>query len=318
MQIDELRDLRYFVEVARNGSFNVAALRLGVSPGAVSKAVSRLEQAMELQLFVRGRRTVRLSSDGERLLASADASFAALERSLDEVRGARQAVAGMVYLSTFTLFGRTRLAPILPRFLAEYPGVDLTISFHDLHKGLSRDSFDIRITWGEKLDDDKVAHLLCELSLVMVASPEYLRMRGVPQDPQELENHDCLAGLAPGGARARWFFTPSGGGAATVILPRGRIAVMDEMGSVTDLARAGLGLTLIDAAEAGPLIRAGVLTQVLADYRITTNDPLASQAIMQYRPRPKLSAAARALVDYLIANVRPPEQPSDASTVTDS
>ena len=247
MLIEELRDLRYFVEVARCQSFNVAAGRLGVSTATLSKAVARLEKSHGVPLFVRASRAIRLSIEGDGLLREVGESFDLLEHSLDAMRERQQEVAGLVQLSTFTVFARTWLAPLLPAFMTRHPKVQLALSFHDQQRGLSRDIFDIRITFGERLDDDKVAHALCDLNLIMVASPEYLAARGVPRHPDELSGHECIDGVTPTGARVKWAFSRREGDASAgpaepiVITPQGRVVVLDEQATVMELAVNGLG-----------------------------------------------------------------------------
>jgi DNA-binding transcriptional LysR family regulator len=273
------------------------------SAGAISKAVSRLESSLGAPLLVRSSKAARMSDDGLKLFERTSHLFEAVEEAIDKARETTNHITGVVQLSTFTVFGRVHLAPILPAFLEAYPGVDLLVSFHDSQKGLSRDNYDIRITWGERLDDDKIAHVLCGLPLIMVASPSYLAAKGIPQRPEDLAGHDCINGLLASGTRARWSFRAPDGSSFD-INPRGRIVLTNEMGIVADLARRGLGLTLIHPDDVGDDIREGTLVRVLGDYAIGTNDALQSQAVMQYRRRVQLSSAAKALVDFLIAHVR--------------
>ena len=303
MTIDDLRDIRYFVEVGRRGSVSAAAARLMVSAGAISKAVSRLERSLGAPLLVRSSKAARLSDDGIKLFDRTSHLFEAVEEAIDDARETTNHIAGIVQLSTFTVFGRVHLAPILPEFLKAYPDVDLLVSFHDSQKGLSRDNYDIRITWGERLDDDKIAHVLCQLPLVMVASPAYLAAKGTPQHPDGLAAHDCINGLLASGTRSKWSFR-SGDGSSFDINPRGRIVVANEMGIVADLARRGLGLTLIHPDDVRTDLLQGTLVRVLGDYEIATSDATQSQAVMQYRRRVQLSSAAKALVDFLIKHVR--------------
>lgn len=302
MTIDDLRDIRYFVEVGRRGSVSAAAAKLMVSAGAISKAVSRLERSLGAPLLVRSSKAARLSDEGQRLFDRTSHLFEAVEEAIEDAKETTNHITGVVQLSTFTLFGRVHLAAILPAFLEAYPGVDLLVSFHDSQKGLSRDNYDIRITWGERLDDDKIAHVLCDLPLIMVASPAYLAAKGTPEHPDELADHDCINGLLASGTRSKWSFRARDGESFD-INPRGRIVVTNEMGIVTDLARRGLGLTLIHPADVGSDIGRGELVRVLADYEIATSDPSQAQAVMQYRRRTQLSSAAKALVDFLIAHV---------------
>lgn len=321
MVIDELRDLRYFIEVARCASFGIAASKLEVSISAISKAVTRLERSTGTPLLVRASRGIRLSSEGQELFDKTESRFTSLEESLEDIHQRGDLISGVVHISAFTMFGRIKLAPLLPKFLALYPRVELSLSFHDSQRGVSRDSFDIRITWAEKLDEDKVSRVLGPLPSIMVGSPDYLARQGVPQAPDDLMQHECITGLMPSGARVRWSFREKGvqpgesGQSTRIVTPPGRVVVQDEMSIVAEIAREGLGLTLVNPDYIAQYLADGSLVRVLAGYHISTTDEAHGRAVMQYRRQPYLSRAARAFVEYLTDNMPGTVEPAKARCI---
>lgn len=307
--IDDLRDLRYAVEVARCGSFSAAAANLSVSPGAISKAVARLEHNLRMPLFYRNSRTVQLSDEGRRLISSLSDAFDSIDRSLDGVREARDEPSGAVRVSTFTIFGRTRLAPLLPLFFERYPLIAASVTFHDGQPGLTRHAFDIRITWGERLDNDKIAHVLCDLPITLVASPGYLAKHGDIRTPADLQNHACILVELANGVHPRWTLRrrpgadERSGPKLFSFSPKGRLTVSGELQTIADAARFGVGPTLIDEMVVRDYLNDGSLVRLLPDYQVEMGDKLQRQAVMQYRREPQLSKAARTLADFLIAEV---------------
>lgn len=307
--IDDLRDLRYALEVARRSSFSLAAASLAVSPAAVSKAVARLERNLGVALFYRNSRAVQLSSEGRRLISRISGAFESIDLSLGEMRDARSEPAGLVRVSTFTVFGRTRLAPLLPLFFERFPLVSVSVTFHDGQPGLTRQAFDVRITWGERLDNDKIAHVLCDLPIALVASPDYLARHAPIRSPADLQDHACILVELASGVHPRWTFhrradaVPGSGPARFSFSPKGRLTVGGELETVADAARFGLGPTLIEETVVREHLRNGSLVRLLPDYMVEMGDKLQRQAVMQYRREPQLSQVARSFVDFLVAEV---------------
>lgn len=311
--MEDYRNVRYLIAVAESGSFTAAALALGVSTSALSKAVTRLEQKLGAHLLDRSTRFVHLSEEGRRLVAGVHEAFETIDRALGDQRHASEA-AGIVQISTVTGFGRSRLLPVLAEFLELHPQVDLKISFHDGQRGMSRAPFDVRITWGEKLEDDKVAYTLSDMCLILVASPAYLARRGVPMRPDDLARHDCLVMIFPSSTRPAWTLRAATGDAFVVAHPAGRVTVMDELTIVLDAARESLGVAVANGDAVAEDLAQGRLVRVLPEYEVSTGDAGRGVAVMQYRPRHQMSAACLAFVDFMMARFPTRSAPQPAQS----
>lgn len=303
--MEELRGLWAFVRVAEAGSFSAAARRLSLSVAALSKSIARLEAKLDAQLFVRTTRALRLTAEGRLLYEQANRSFGELEQTLARVRSERAELAGLVRLSTVTAYGRYALLPVLPAFLTRYPGIDLELSFHDGGRELSRQGFDVRITWGEQRERGKVARRLCAMPLVLIASPAYLARHGTPTAPQQLAAHQCILATLPTGTRALWKFKPRGTRAAVEsVAPNGRVTVADELATVIDAALVGLGITVVAAHHVAQQLEDGALVRLLPDYDIQAHDASFSEIIIQYPQRRLMPPRVRVLVDFLIERLQ--------------
>lgn len=306
--MDELRNLWCFVQVARAGSFTAAAERLAVSTAALSKNIARLEAKLGVRLFIRTTRSLQLTGEGQSLYERLANAFGEIEASVDGLHAASEDPAGVVRLTTVTAYGKHCVLPVLHEFLERYPRIDLLMSFHDTGRGLTRQSFDIRINWGEEREQDKVAHTLCSMPLVLVGSPAYFARRGMPRTPEDLQHHDCVNVALASGVRARWTFTPKDAarrrrsGPVTVV-PKGRVVVMDELDAVVDAAQMGLGLTVTAAENALQPLRAGTLIPVLTDYDIAGQESNSS-IIIQYPRRSQLAPRVRVLADFLVERLK--------------
>lgn len=299
MLIDELRDLRYFVEVARCQSFSAAAIRLSVSSGTISKAIARLEEHMHAALFVRSSRALRLTSEGEALFARVDAAYHALDVAWSEHGAQTGVVSGTVHLSTFSIYGRTHLARLLPGFLRDNPEIEVVVSIHDNWRSTSRDRADIRITWHEPLDEDKVAQNLAPQEFILVGGADYVARRGKPASVADLSGHDCIGGIGHNGSRIHWYFL-SPDGQYHDFMPQGRVALMDEMSMAINFAQNDMGLTLVDPEDVRLQLKEGSLIRLLETYAITTRNRELQPVILQYPPRHRQSRATELLVDRIL------------------
>lgn len=123
----ELKHLRYLVEVVRQGSFSRAAATLFATQPTISKAISQLESSFGARLLERGRRGVRLTSEGEVVYRRAQAMLAerdGMQNDLDELRGLRR---GELRLGLPPMGSNVLFAPLFARFRQSHPHIDIRL-----------------------------------------------------------------------------------------------------------------------------------------------------------------------------------------------
>jgi DNA-binding transcriptional LysR family regulator len=137
--------LRSFEAAGRCGSFKLAADELGLTPGAVSHAIGKLEDALGVALFTRTTRAVALTQDGETLMTHMARAFHDMRQGLERVssRGQR-----LLRLHAAPSFAAQFLAPRLPRFLDANPGVDIRLAAGTDYARFKNDEFDADIVYG--------------------------------------------------------------------------------------------------------------------------------------------------------------------------
>jgi DNA-binding transcriptional LysR family regulator len=118
--MDAPGDMRAFVRVVEQESFSAAAAVLGLTPSAVSRLVSKLEDRLGVRLLHRTTRRLTLTSEGEVYFARARSILADIDDVETEVKKLRGAPRGRLTINTSNAFGMHQLVPALPDFLQRY------------------------------------------------------------------------------------------------------------------------------------------------------------------------------------------------------
>jgi len=260
-----VRLLQAFAEAARQRSFARAARELGLSASAVAKSVLRLEQQTRLRLFQRTTRRVALTQEGELL-------YARCRRVLDELgelsllaAEAVRAPAGTLRVDVPITIGKQIIVPAAARLAARYPELRLDIRLSDQFVDLIASGVDAVVRVGAIADSRLVARRIGEQQLVVYGAPRYLKRKGRPHSPQELEAHDCVLFQMPTSGRYRpWEFLVRR--KPLVLHPAPRYVLNDGEG-LASAAAAGLGLVQIPHYMGEAAARVGALEEVLPGYR---------------------------------------------------
>ena len=287
--------MEVFVRVVQSGSFSEAARAMNLTPSAVSKQVSRLEDRLGARLVNRTTRRLGLTEEGT-------AFFERAQRILTDVQEAEQAVThlhgqprGTLKLNAPTVFGRMHIAPLIPAFLAQHPDVRIDFTLNDRYVDLLEEGLDLVLRIGELRDSSLIARRLAPNKRVVVASDAYLKKHGVPQTPQDLARHNCLVYLYRS-TRSLWHFEGPNGSEAVEV--KGDVEA-NNAEVILELVRAGQGIALLPTWLVGECLRKNYLVQVLADY--TAAD---SQIYAVYPPGRHLSPKVRSFLDHLIQHFK--------------
>lgn len=204
-----LGEMAIFVKVVETGSFSEAARQLGASPSAVSRSISRLEQALATRLLQRTTRKLRLSEGGEEVFKRCQEMVSAA-RSVMEISGQYTHEAeGLVRVSVPKAVGRFVVHPHMPEFLRRYPKVDVQLILEDRQVDLIDDNVDLSIRITDSPPPGLVGRQLLPIEHLLCATPQYLAAHGTPLHPHDLLGHSCIyLGETPGDAR--WKFRQAG------------------------------------------------------------------------------------------------------------
>lgn len=286
--LELFRGIIPFVAVAEERSFRKAAVRLGVSPAAVSKAVQTLEAAVGVQLFLRGARSVELTGEGRLYFERCQAAVAAVQGAREAIAPAQRVPEGeMVVSLPFVLTGLVARGLSLLR--ARYPRLTFRVTVTDRLSKLSEESVDVALRIGWLADSSLVSRKLRATQMYTVASPAYLARRGLPARLEDLESHDLVAGLAPSGRPYPWLFR---GGPR----PVKSVLDVDHGPMLLSVVEAGLGISQAFDFLAEEPLREGRLIRLFPDETADGPDVHAVCAPGR-RATPRVRVAFRAFAD---------------------
>lgn len=255
-------DLVLFVRTAALGSFSNAAREADLLPGQVAAAVARLERELDLRLFVRSTRSLRLTAEGALYLPYAQEVLAALREGQARVRGEDAELRGTLQVAAPSDLGRNLLLPWLTEFRAAHPRLQLRLQLSDQVADVFRDPVDIAFRLGRFDNASYVAlPLLPGNRRVVAASPAYLARHGTPQTLEALKDHHCLLYQLGGRVYDRWSFESDD---RRVVVPVRGNMVCDDADVVRRWAVAGEGIVFKSWLDICEDVRSGRL-QVLLD-----------------------------------------------------
>jgi len=293
--VDFVQSLRTFVRVVDAGSFVRAADQLGTSNAAATRQVGALEKHLDVRLLNRTTRKLSLTSSGEAFLEKARRILADIEDAEGMARGKRAIVSGTLRLSVPLSFGIGPLSRLLPGFRARHPRLQLDIDLTDQVVDLVAHGVDVALRIAREPSAHLVARKLAPVELVLCASPQYLKVRGLPGHPRDLAEHDTLSYsyLASGEA---WTFTDASGEATQVRINPSVHATNGEL--LRELALVGGGVILQPTFIVGGELTRGTLVQILPQWK---TQELNLYAV--YLSQRQLSAKVRAFIDYLVESI---------------
>ena len=293
--MDHLGGIGFFVKAAEAGSFARAAKDLGVTPSAVSKAVSRLEDRLGVQLFRRSTRSIDLTDDGRAFFERARAGLSEIEAAEAFLLERRAEPTGRLRVSAPVVFAHRLLAPLLPEFCALYPKLEIELHATDGLSDLIEDGFDVLIRTRALPDSALVAKKLIDTRFVTAAAPDYLERAGIPRTLEDLAGHACTAYVFPT-TRRRFAWPFENDGDMTTVEPTGGPAFTNADAMIA-ACEAGAGILHLQDYMLMPSITTGRLVPILEEY---AGDGGPVSAV--YLATRHLSPNVRSFVDYLAAN----------------
>ncbi len=293
--MDKFRALQVFISVADRQGFAAAARSLNMSPPAVTRAVSMLEQDLGTPLFVRTTRSVRRTESGERFLADARRILLELEEAQDAAVGTHAAPRGELHVTAPVLFGQMYVTPILSDFLNLHPQLKARTLFVDRVVNLVDEGQDVAIRIGALPDSSLVAVRCATVRKMMVASPDYIARHGLPTVPESLANHQIIQaiGTNPGDD---WKFQHNGRPISVRLEPRVRMNTND---AVIELLLRGGGVSRLLSYQVAPYLTDGRLQVVLEAFE----SPPQSVHVVHQEGR-LVSSKVRAFVDFMVQHLR--------------
>ncbi|HAV1924712.1 TPA: LysR family transcriptional regulator [Enterobacter hormaechei subsp. steigerwaltii] len=241
---DNFNDLLSFMVVARERSFTRAAAQLGVSQSALSHAMRNLEARLEVRLLTRTTRSVAPTEAGEQLFMRLSPHLLEIEQELTALRDTRDRPAGNIRLTAGEHAMSAVLWPVLKPFMAQYPDINFEVTVDNGLTDIVDGRFDAGVRLGEQVAKDMIAvRIAPDMRMAVVGSAEYLQRFGVPETPEQLDQHRCINMRLPtrGGLYA-WEFERDG--RELRVRVDGQL-ILNSLPQRIDAAENGLGLAYV-------------------------------------------------------------------------
>jgi len=281
-----------FLRVAQHRSFRKGAAELGVTPSAISQAIRTLEVRVGAALFIRTTRSVGLTEAGARFLSRVKPAFEELVAASEIARDLGQRPAGLLRLTVPRAVVPILLEPLIASFCQAYPEVEVEIAVSEELVDLATEGFDAGIRLGQFIAADMIAvRLTPPFRLVVVGSPDYLRLRGRPGRIDDLRQHACLRLRRTNGSVGPWSFA-NGNKSVEAIVSGPLIA--HDFPTVLGAAVEDMGLAQVPELIAASLVRAGKLVHVLEPFA-----PMAPCVFLYYPSRHQIMTKLRAFIDHV-------------------
>lgn len=294
---DRYNEMLVFARVATLGSFSAAARELELTPSAVSKLISRLEDRLAVRLFQRTTRSLSLTDEGATFLESCHSILLDIEQAEAEVAALQSNVTGTLNVTAISAFARTQLCKLMPEFMSLYPDLRVELSLTERQVDLINERVDLAILISEEVvDQSLISRKLATNKRVICASPAYLEKFGVPQTPEDLLKHNCLTHSSIHDFND-WGF--HAGNDIKVLSISGNFKT-NSASALHEAVKAGIGIARLATFVTQPSLDSGELVPLLTEHTHDTSNILAV-----YPHRRHLSTRVRAFIDFLIGKFTP-------------
>ena len=255
--------------------------------------VRTLEERLGVRLVERTTRSVAASPAGERLLERLRPLLDDYRAALESLNEFRSKPAGTLRLTIPPPAADFVLAPVIARFLSQYPEISLDLSIDRAYVDIVEGRFDAGIRTGERLARDMIAvRISDEIPFVATASPAYLKKHGIPNAPRDLTKHACIRFRLPSGALVPWRF---GRKRRSFQVQVDGPLIASEPGIAITAAIDGAGLMQLPVPYVAPELAAGRLVTILANW----DQPQLDAFFLYYPSRRQMRPPLKALVDFL-------------------
>ncbi|WDE05943.1 LysR family transcriptional regulator [Thalassomonas viridans] len=191
--MDRFLSMKIFVRIVQLGSFTAVAADMEMTQSSVSKRMAALEAGLGCKLIVRNSRKILLTEAGSQYYNHCLSILKEMDTAEAQVREYSLRPTGYLRVSLPDTFGRVLIVPFLPDFKKKYPDIQLDVSLMGHKVDMITEGIDIAVRIGNLEDSNLIARKIAACQRVIVASPGYLKLHGMPKSVEDLQHHQCLS-----------------------------------------------------------------------------------------------------------------------------
>ncbi|MGF1755847.1 LysR family transcriptional regulator [Vibrio makurazakiensis] len=287
--MDKLTSMKIFAYVAEHGSFRGAAHRFNLSATMIGKHIQALETNLNSQLIHRTTRKQSLTDSGQLYYRECKRILEDISNAENLIQTIENQPQGTVKINSPVTYGNKVLAPIIAKFLVEYPTINIELMLNnDLVDPYSSD-IDLIVRIGTLSDSNLVARSLGDYGMSYCASPEYLEQHSPITSLEELMQHPSLGFSYTSGSDVQLSSSPSS------TRNRGQVRLTSNNGDVLRYAALqGVGVLLQPRILVEEEMSKGTLIEILSDTL-----PAPKPIHLLYKTK-QLSLKNRTFVDFLL------------------
>ena len=264
--MDRLAAMETFVRVVETGSFSAAARQLRVGQPAVSKSVAQLEEHLGVRLLIRSTRGLTPTEAGLGYLERARRALEEAAEAELAARGAGAGLKGRLRICAALTFARIHLIPMLPKFLAQNPELELEVVLDDRQIDLVQEGIDVALRMGRMADSSLTARRIARCKRLVLGTPAYFKNAGTPAMPSELSRHQAVVYLREGSV---WSFRRESTELAVTVQSRLRVTAAE---GVRAAVLADAGIAIASEWMFSPELKTGAVHAVLTEWSLPALD----------------------------------------------
>ncbi|QSX30537.1 LysR family transcriptional regulator [Shewanella cyperi] len=258
----DLNGMALFAAVVRSQGFSQAARDTGLPKSTISRKVAQLEEQLGVRLLQRDTRNLSLTQVGALFYQHCESIVNEVEAAKAVIEHTQNDVSGSLRIAIPVSFSQELIAKLCSGFMRLYPNVQLDVQFTDSDVGLVGEGFDVAIKYGPLQSSDLVARLLFERQPILVASPGYLKTKGIPATPAELGDH---SGILLGTSRSAPIW-PLGKGSRKTMVSFNRKVRVNSSIMVKQLALDDFGIAMLSHSVCKKELASGALVPILPEW----------------------------------------------------
>ncbi len=300
--MSRIDSLQTFVSVVRSRNFTSAADSLGVTPSAVSKQISGLEERLGVRLLNRTTRSVSPTEAGQMFYQHCENILESITEAEKLVTDFDVTPRGRLRITAMSNFGRRELARMFTDFSQKYPDISFDLHISDRPLDIVKEGYDFALRLGSLEDSRLIAKPVAEQNIVICASKEYLERWGTPEKLEDLNNHRILIVANAEYARINWLrqFEKDHGFSLSSVE---RKLAVNDIDLVYEACLAGMGITALPTYIAERHLEVGELVRLFPEVDI----PIRSIKVVFPQNR-YLANKSRAFLDFIAAYFDDPSQ----------
>ena len=294
--MSSLNRLLYFNCVVETGSISAASRIFDVQPSSISRQLAALEQELGVRLLNKTTRDTGLTEAGQKYYEYSQRIVAEFDEAKKAVNDLQENPKGKLKISMTVGFGESIVLPLIPKFIALYPDINIKLELTERVVDLVEENIDVAIRSGRLTDSSMIAKHLAFNNFLLCASPQYLASEGTPQSPEELIDHQCIRY-----SYSRWQDWYLMAEQRTKLTISDTISVNSVNGQ-KQLVLNGSGLTLMPLWAVRKELADGTLIQVMPEHTFSPYEELSSTYAI-YLKREMVSVKTRVFLDFLVDNL---------------